>query len=783
MEEGKSLKYLTKHLENLLKLLAGAVGASSLGATIIYAMGFVVVNTSLLRYGAYEHSLLRTEFLAAGISYAVLTLGMILLGAVAVDWVVRIVEPGLKWKPLSRLLATSKVLHRTASLLAIFLAGAVFLLVLRQVARLFSAGLQWWAGFGRALIWGYMVALVGGIYVEYLERKGFWQKLATPAPALPDIWKPLLWGIGLLLAALVSYGGYAYPLLPKSWGGGSPIYVEFVVEEEAIPMLETLGLGVGDRGLTERVVFLTECPERIFVVTQRGDTVSFDPSLVKASKFYDVRYYVSADAHLRRGDWYREHKQWSSAIAEYNAALLIEASLVDARIGRGMVRTEKYVESRRKESPDDQVYRSADGDFSEAIRQAEETGDDQRAALAYYQLARLYFYADKRLQASGCVSEAVGLDASFLKVAMLEKDFEGWMREKEDDSLRRAVNDSDAWIAEQYAWLGHEREEGGELEPAVALYELAAHLAEHCAEDGLSAAQYRAYKGDALEILSLVEEAIEAYEQAVRLDPDEAEYHYRLALLSYKYGRLEDVDGEFAEAVRLNPNMTHYRYQFALLSYEHDRPEEAESECRALIDQATEADLVTVGCRIVLGNVCRDGEERVAAKGYYADAAGQAAVVLGAPSLAANAYYQWARLEAREGFAEEATRLLEKAAWLDQAYSEKAEQEGDFDVLRELADYRRAVSPPVVVEIGSDADEGSVTFRLDEPRDDFPARVSVLTQVLGLADLVAPDGTGQAECLASDEEPGLYVCRLRRDASYSPTELAGALRGLLGLAE
>jgi hypothetical protein len=50
-------------------------------------------------------------------------------------------------------------------------------------------------------------------------------------------------------------------------------------------MLEVLGLGVGEGGLTERVAFLNECPDRLFVVTQRRDTLSFDPALVKASRF------------------------------------------------------------------------------------------------------------------------------------------------------------------------------------------------------------------------------------------------------------------------------------------------------------------------------------------------------------------------------------------------------------------------------------------------------------------------------------------------------------------
>jgi len=686
------LTHLSKHFVNFFKVLGGAAGASSLGMTIIYAMGFVVVNTSLLRHGAYELSILRTEFLAAGISYSVLTLGMILLGAMAVDWLVEKEKPLLRWKPVERFLKTVKVPERTTSLVVTFLGGAVLLLAVNYVAGLFSAGVQWWDRFGRAVIWGYMVALVGGIYVEYLDRKGLWQKLVSPAPELPEMGKAVLWGIGLLLVALVSYGGYAYPYLPKSWGGGNPIYVEFVVEEEARAMLETLGLKVGDQGLTERVEFLTEGPERIFVVTQREDTLSFDPSLVKASKFYDVNYYVSAEAHLTSGDWYREEKQWNGAISEYSAALLIQADLLDARIGRGRARAEKYLESYRKGSPDERLYKRAHTDLLDAIRQAEQKKDDPTAALAHYELGRLCFCEEEHENAATEVKEAIVLDPSLIREAMLYKEFWKDIRVA-DDTFRRALHDSDSWIAREYAELGRELENAGEMEQAVDLYDLAAHIAEHCAKDGESAAEYRFYKGNVLENVPRVEDAIQEYRAAVRLMPAMAEYRYRFALLSYERERSEDAEKEYRGAVKRNPNMTHYRYRFALLSYGYNLWEQAAGECKELIELAKEAakeDVATISCRIVLGNVYRELGEWDVAKAEYEEAA-ELALVWRAPSLATEAYYDWARLEARREDTEEAMALLERAVWLDEAHSEKAEVEADFDILRALSGYQKAI--------------------------------------------------------------------------------------------
>jgi len=749
--QAKDLKYLTRHLGDLLKLFGSAVGASGLGVTIIYAMGFVVVNTSLLRHGAYELSLLRTEFLAAGISYSVLTLAMILLGAVAVDWFVAREEPLLKGKPATRVLDTVKVSFRTTSLLVTFLGGAILLLVLRYVAGLFPAGVQLWQRFGRAVIWGYMVALVGGIYVEYLDRKGFWPKLTAPAPELPEIGKAILWGVGLLLVALVSYGGYAYPHLPKSWGGGSPIYVEFVVEEEAKPMLETLGLKVGDQGLTERVEFLTESDERIFVVTQRGDTLSFSPILVKASKFYDINYYVSAEVHLSRGDWYRGQRQWNSAISEYNAALLIQANLLDARVGRGIAHTEKYLESVRKESPDLQAFRSADGDLTEAIMQAQAKGieDASRAALAYYQRGRLRFhhaeYKDKTPQD---LADAIRLDSSFLETAIIEEAFRDSILG--DQEFRKdSYNMKDGELAERYGALGNTLVTG-EPEKAAYAYDMAARIAQMATDlpDNMKrSAHYHNLRAQVLESLSRNDEALGEWGQAIAADPKSWMYYYQFALLSYRRGLLDGVS----------------------------------DKCGIVVAREGK-DLATIGCKILLGNVQRDQENPLKAIEDY-DWAIKEAVAQGFPSFAAGAYYQWARLEARRGGTEQAIPLLEKAVWLDRSLSEKAALEGNFDVLRESAGYQKAISPPIIVQISSDTDKRTVSFLLQAAVDDFSTRVTALTEISGRAALTKPDGSGQAESFEVSADQLLYTFHLREDASYSAADLAGALRKLLGLAE
>lgn len=750
-QDQDNLKQLIGHLGDLLKLLGSAVGASSLGVTLLYMVGFVVVNTSLLRHGAYDISLLRAEFLAAGISYAILTLGMILAGAAAVNWLVEHVEDFLSQSEEGEKSVPLTATHRLTSLVIILFTGAVFLLSVNRVAHLFPAGFQWWQRFGRAVTWGYTVALVGGIYVEYLEREGFWREISAPTPAFPALINPMMLGVGLLMVALVSYGGYAYPYLPKSWGGGSPIYVEFIVVEESRHMLETLGLRIGDEGLSERVEFLTESEERIFVLTQQGDTLSFAPDLVQASKFYDIDYYVSAEAHLNRGDWYREQREWTAAIREYNAALLIQASLLEARIGRGMAHAERYIESARTDTPNNQAYYAANNDLSEAIlqTQSDEVKDDQQAAQAYYYRGRLSFYDQNKERAAQDVSWAIRLDPGYLQTAMLEEAFRADVLT--DDAFRGEMyNMTVGELAEEYGTLGRFLASQSP-EKAPAMYDMAANLAQK-ALDSPNRLERSAYfynlKAQALESLSRNEEALDAWRRTLELDPRNMAYHYQYARLAYARGLLE----------------------------------EAQAKCDVVFARGR-VDSVTIDCRILQGNLNRDKEMTSQAIEDYTWAA-QKAIERGFPSSAASAYYQRARLEAKRGETERAIAWLSKSMWLDRSLKEKAEMESDFNVIRESSAYQKALSPPVVVEIRSDLVERSIEFLLQEPADDFPEHVATLvTQILQLTDVLQLNDAGHAELYAISEDQRLYVFRLKADASHNAAEVAGVLRRLLGLTD
>lgn len=738
---------LAEILEKLLKTLGSLAGVSSIVLGILYVMGFVITNTSLQRHGAYELSLLRAEFLAAGISFSVLTLVAILVGTMLIDPLANFLGSKADGRPL--LVLAIRGSFRPISVLIILVAGVLLLILTKSIVRTFSEGVKWWEQFGSALSWAYVVALSGGIYVKCLEQVDFWKKLVSSS--LPEIGQPILVGVCLLLVALVTYGAFAYQQLPRSWGGGNPIYVEFMIKEEARAMLTTLGLEIGQNGLTERVTFLNESPKRIYVITQRGDTLSFDPGLVEASKFYDVRFYVSADVHLSDGDWFREQGQWNRAIHEYDAALLISVDLFEARIGRGIVYVEKYIKSVQEGTPDQGAYSSAVEDLMEAIKQIGEPAEEaSRAAEAHYHLSHLHFFAKNEEEAFKNFTEAIKLDSSFREMIMLEGAFrEAYLGKA---SFRKILYDSDQVLADEYARLGNELREGDDIEKALTLYDVAISLAERFFPDDYGRrAQYHVYRGDALEALSRMTEAIAEYNEARSLDPSVLRYSYKYAKLSYKQGLLQD----------------------------------AKDACQMVIDQIrndTVEDTAPVGCLIVVGNVHRDYEEWDIAIDSYSQAVRQSKA-LGATSFTADSYYEWARLEARRENAGGAIQYLENATWLNQAHAKDAESEVDFEPLHELVDFQRALSPPIIVGIEVNTEEETIIFRLQDSVDDFPERVTVLTRILGEGALITSEDTGQASSVEISEDKLVYTFFLREDASYSSVDLASDLRNILALVD
>ena len=70
-------------------------------------------------------------------------------------------------------------------------------------------------------------------------------------------------------------------------------------------------------------------------------------------------------------------------------------------------------------------------------------------------------------------------------------------------------------------------------------------------------------------------EAIDALKEAIRLEPNEAEYHYKLALARNETGQTDKTAPSLVKAVQLNPRHSRAWYNLGLARNQAGQPEAA----------------------------------------------------------------------------------------------------------------------------------------------------------------------------------------------------------------
>ncbi len=638
-------------------------------------------------------------------------------------------------------------------------------------------------------VWAYVFAVVGGICATYLGTRDYGKILRRGEGAQPDITmliKLVVVIVVLLLSALISYGGWVYPDIPQSLAGGSPVFVEFIVKGEAVSMLETLSMTVGEGRLTERVEYLGQTADKVIVVTQDEDAVSFDAALVEASSFLPVEYSASADRHVDRAKSYRVQGKLKESIAEYDRALLIDSECVEALVGLGAVYTDQYVKA--AEGLDYSALETdieglgdlrvtAEGHLDNAIKH---DPNCEHCGQAYYELARLYAQPDYELarlgdqlaisgwDASNNLEEARKCDSEWLKKAMQDPDFDAGI--KASERLRGTLSASDVELVQAYEDLGY------------SLY------AERQVEDALQAREQ-------------VEGALHAYQMAADLaerlltrgNVRSAENHAHMARIYTATRETGNAIDEYRKATELDESNAMYRHELASLYYAHDDFAGAIEVCNEVIESGRVDEYPVrdqIDFYVLRGNAYREVELWTEALSDYFEVADRTLEGdLGAS--AAKAFYHLALLETRspEGNLELALTDLEKAIWLDRELSTVAQEEPDFDLLRKTreGEFQTALSPPVIERIEV-SDTLTMTFHLSEPRGDFVRKLMVLTELAGLKSLVTYGaeigewvGVQAYEDFEISEDGLRYDFYLKEDADYNAEHLRSRLSELLGL--
>ncbi|MEJ2265100.1 MAG: tetratricopeptide repeat protein, partial [Anaerolineales bacterium] len=617
-QEGKSDQSLSKVVGQYLGFAGQIFGfvAGSLG--LLYAIGFAVVNISLLSYGVFEIDLVRARYISSGVSYIVLFAILIGVALTALFFLDRWFD---KESPLPILI------------------GILPVAVVSYILALSVWGFKGWLRFSLSfLIWcigmGLVILVVAGRdrlawTAEHLvyQRAKLTQLSAEKKPKVLAAWSIL----GVILLILVFfYGQNAYATFPPALGGGLPIVVQFSGEADSMASLEQLGVDLETPALTSKVELIGQTTTKYIILVRDealgGDlAVAFDKSFVQGIRYYPERFFLDpeydAEKRTRDGDAYRQQGNLDRAIYEYEEALRRFSDYAPARLGKAEALREKG------------VLADAIVEYQKVIKLAPDTPE------AYYGLARAH--ALVKIQdpsqdaAEGAAIEnlqiAVQKDEDYLERAKTEVDFRDLSKtDKFIELIFQGAQNAMIW----YGGEGDRQRDAENLDAAQAAYESALALAERVGEDS-----------------------------------DQANYQNRLGQLYWQKDDIQNAKGYFEEAIALEP--TNAKYRFDLGNFYVSQ--EAWSRALILYDQALDIDPGYVAALVAKGKVLVAQEEpdHAAAEDTFS------AAILLQPNNSA-AYFGRAIVRAYLGRAPEASADLRRAIALNTDLISRAESEPAF---------------------------------------------------------------------------------------------------------
>ncbi len=376
-----SATVLQEAVAMVLRIAGTVAGAVSL----IFAVGFVIVNLSLLKHGVYEGALLRERYVAAGISFILL-----LAGAATIALAAHEVSARLLGRPTRyfHLLLTVALVVGAYYVLAVAAWGL-------KEYRAFSQSLLVWILASGCLVLLFLysasisrlLSFLHKLYAASISRiQSFLRRVrllpapdqsppdAPQAPKSPpengDVEPPqaaksplekgeaenavaqlrkrletpsTLTVLGILLfVLLIIYGGYVYDTLPAALGGGLPVVVQFAGDEAKIAILAEMGVPLENPSTTGQLEFIGQTENRYYIfvreinweespttgkirVISRRTALAFDKELVLGVRYYPSEYHLSDDfaavTHVQQGDELAAQEFYDGAIDEYTEAL------------------------------------------------------------------------------------------------------------------------------------------------------------------------------------------------------------------------------------------------------------------------------------------------------------------------------------------------------------------------------------------------------------------------------------------------------------------------------
>lgn len=245
---------------------------SVMTAVICYAIGFIVVNSYLAKYGYFLLDFFRVGYISAGI----LAIGFALLPNI-IFWA--IVDIFRKAKPIPQ---------RSMPVIAYqFFPGVSisFLLIILAFSTL-PVWLRVWLG----IVWLGMVSL--------WVIDNFKLESASGRLRFKNLHSTLVNSFVMLIFYFSSFGQYVYGLIPINFGGGKPTSVLIISDQDSRSYLELAGIKLyatdkflyidtsfKNKAISEPVGLLAESERSYTVIVKQNDSlkaVTFDKKLAKA---------------------------------------------------------------------------------------------------------------------------------------------------------------------------------------------------------------------------------------------------------------------------------------------------------------------------------------------------------------------------------------------------------------------------------------------------------------------------------------------------------------------
>ena len=313
-----------KQIVQVFTALAGAAG-------LFYAIGFIIVNVSLLKLGVYETALISVGYIAPGVAFAIIfTLSALVSIGTFAAW--RRILRMTRWPARLRLVLV--VLLGSATVIAGAYAVGWAMWFFLNVA---TGVVIWCAAVGlgaSVLAYAEYLPLVNRIVVQRPDADGnplsrIQTRLKSPAF--------LLTSAALTFAGILVYGQFVYDQVPPVFGGGLPSIVRFFGDK--VGDLEQIGIDLepGETNVTERVRLIAQTEDR-YIVREANRAISFDKSFVQGIRYEPPEFFLDPAflraSRTRQGEQFFRDERYNEALSEFEFVLNEASDYVPALQGR-----------------------------------------------------------------------------------------------------------------------------------------------------------------------------------------------------------------------------------------------------------------------------------------------------------------------------------------------------------------------------------------------------------------------------------------------------------------